>query len=226
MDPLAGRIYDASLPILSGGLVFPGDPRIRISAHRSIARGDPANVSVLRLGSHTGTHVDAPKHFVPDGGSADTIPLERLVGPAVVLDFPEDVTEIGAAQLRAHGLRGSRRVLLRTRNSILLSHPRFTPEYVSLAPDGAEYLLEHGVELVGIDYLSIERFDTTDYPVHRLLLEREVVIVEGLDLSAVPGGAYQLVCLPLRLPGLDGAPARAVLIAQPRAHAPGGGSAP
>jgi arylformamidase len=225
MDPLAGRIYDVSLPIVSGGLVFPGDPRIRISAHLSIARGDPANVSVLELGSHTGTHVDAPKHFLSDGGSADTIPLERLVGPAVVLDFPEDVTEIGAAELRSHDLRGWGRVLLRTRNSNLLSHPRFTPEYVALTPDGAEHLLEHSVELIGIDYLSIERFDTTDHPVHRMLLEREVVIVEGLDLSAVPGGAYQLVCLPLRLAGLDGAPARAVLIAQPRANAPDRGSA-
>ena len=224
VSPLAGRIYDVSVPIAGGGLVFPGDPPIRISVHQSIARGDPANVSVLTLGSHTGTHVDAPKHFLPDGGSADTIPLERLVGPAVVLEIPEDVTAIGAAQLRTQRLRGSRRVLLRTRNSLMLSQPRFTPEYVALAPDGAQYLLERGVELVGIDYLSIERFDTTDYPVHRMLLERGVVIVEGLDLSAVPGGAYQLVCLPLRLAGLDGAPARAVLIAQPHVDTPDTGT--
>jgi arylformamidase len=226
MDRLAGRIYDVSTAIVPDGLVFPGDPRIEISAHLSIAAGDPANVSRLALGSHTGTHVDAPRHFLSAGRPVDTIPLERLVGPAVVLHFPEDVVEVGAAQLSGQRLRGVRRVLLRTRNSARLSRSQFSPDYVALAPDGARYLLEQGVELVGIDYLSIERYGTGDHPVHRMLLEREVVIVEGLDLSAVPSGVYQLVCLPLRLAGLDGAPARAVLIAQPGVAGLGDGSAP
>jgi arylformamidase len=212
MGPILRRIYDVSLPIISDGLAFPGDPQIQISVHQSIERGDVANVSALALGSHTGTHIDAPRHFLPGGGPVDAVPLERLIGPAVVLGLPEQATSIGAAELRPRDLRGARRVLFRTRNSALLSKPRFTPDYVSLAPDGAEYLLERKVELVGIDYLSIERFDSKDHPVHRTLLERQVVIVEGLDLSAVPEGSYELICLPLRLAGLDGAPARVVLI--------------
>jgi arylformamidase len=212
MSAFTGRIYDVSLPISSDGLVFPGDPEIHVSAHLSLARGDPANVSALALGSHTGTHIDAPRHFLRDGAPVDAIPLERLIGPALVLDIPRDVIAIGATQLRSRDLQGIRRVLFRTRNSPLLENPQFTPEYAALALDGAEYLLRRGVELVGIDYLSIERFGSEDHPVHRMLLQREVVIVEGLALSQVPEGRYQFICLPLRLSGLDGAPARAVLI--------------
>jgi arylformamidase len=169
-------------------------------------------VSALELGSHTGTHIDAPRHFFPQGSPVDAIPLDRLIGPALVLDFPSEVGAIGERELRARDLRGARRVLCRTRNSAEWKHHRFTPEYVYLAPDGAEFLVRQGVELVGIDYLSIERFNSEDYPVHRMLLERNVVIVEGLDLSEVSEGDYRLICLPLRLAGLDGAPARAVLV--------------
>jgi arylformamidase len=205
-------IYDVSVPIVDGGVIYPGDPRIRITVHSSVERGDPANVSALELGSHTGTHIDAPRHFFSHGGPVDGIPLERLIGPALVLDFPPEVAAIGAPELRVKDLRGARRVLFRTGNSAAWTQPEFKPEYVYLAPDGAEHLLRHGVELVGIDYLSIERFDSKNHPVHRMLLEREIVIVEGLDLSAVSEGEYQLICLPLRLAGLDGAPARAALV--------------
>ena len=212
MNSIGGRIYDVSLPIVSGGLVFPGDPVIRISPHQAIAQGDPANVSRLAFGSHTGTHVDAASHFLEGGAPVDAIPLDRLIGTAIVLHFPDEVRAVGEAELRSHDLHGIRRVLLRTHNSLVVRRPEFVPDYCYLAPDGAGHLLERGVELVGIDYLSIERHDSGDYPVHRMLLERGVVIVEGLDLSQVPAGNYQLICLPLRLAGLDGAPARAVLI--------------
>jgi arylformamidase len=212
MNPATGRIYDVSRPLHDGGLIYPGDPAIGVRSHSSIARGDPANVSSLAFGSHSGTHVDAPSHFLPGGTAVDTIPIDRLVGPAVVLDLPDAGTAIGAAELMRHDLRDQRRVLLRTRNSALSARSEFTSEYCALAPDGAEYLLEREVELVGIDYLSIEPYGSHDFAVHHLLLERRVVIVEGLDLSAVPAGLYQFICLPLRLEGLDGAPARAVLI--------------
>lgn len=212
MSMSPGRIHDVSRPLRDGGVTFPGDPRIVFRAHSSIARGDPANVTALALGSHSGTHVDAPSHFLAGGGPVDRIPLERLIGPAAVLDLPAELASVGADDLAHQDLRGQRRVLLRTRNSATPPETRFTPEYCALAPDGAEYLLDHGVELVGIDGLSIEGFGSTDFTVHHLLLERGVVIVEGLDLSSVPAGVYQLVCLPLRLEGLDGAPARAVLI--------------
>jgi arylformamidase len=156
--------------------------------------------------------VDAPRHFIEGGESVDRIPLDRLIGPAVVLELPAQEPEIGAAELRSHDLQGMVRVLLRTRNSDLLNRAQFSSEYRALALDAAEHLLSRGVMLVGIDYLSIERFGSEDYPVHRLLLERGVVIVEGLDLSGVAAGSYELFCLPLRLEGLDGAPARVVLV--------------
>jgi len=206
------RIYDISLPVVDGGIRYPGNPPTRVSSVEAIARGDAANVSLVAIGTHTATHVDAVRHFIEGGAAVDEMPLERLIGRALVVTFDDGVTVVGETALRAHALDGHMRVLLKTRNSALLRRPDFVTDYAYLAPDGAEYLLHLGVELVGIDYLSIEQFRSPDHRTHRLLLERGVVIVEGLDLSAVPPGTYDLVCLPLKLAGLDGAPARAVLI--------------
>ena len=207
------RIYDISVPIRSGGLVYPGNPEIDISLQQAVAKGASANVSAIRFGSHTGTHADAARHFFDDGQTVDKIPLERLIGPALLLTFADDVRSVGAAELRAHDIKGQTRVLLRTRNSAFLSQKDFVKDYTYLAPDGAQYLVDQGVELVGIDYFSIEQFHSGHHLTHRTLLERSVVIVEGLDLSVPPPGEYQFICLPLRIEGCDGAPARAVLIA-------------
>jgi arylformamidase len=207
------RIYDISVPIRSGGLAYPGNPEIDITLQQAVAKGAGANVSAIRFGSHTGTHADAARHFFDDGQSVDQIPLERLIGPALVVSFADDVRAVGAAELRAHDLGAHKRILLRTRNSALLSRKEFVPDYTFLAPDGAQFLVDKGVELVGIDYLSIEQFHSGHHRTHRTLLAKSVVILEGLDLSAPPPGVYQLVCLPLRIEGCDGAPARAVLIA-------------
>jgi arylformamidase len=207
------RIYDISVPIRSGGLVYPGNPEIDISLQQAVAKGAGANVSAIRFGSHTGTHADAARHFFDDGQTVDKIPLERLIGPALLLSFADDVRSVGAAELRAHDIKGQTRILLRTRNSAFLSEKQFVKDYTYLAPDGAQYLVDQGVELVGIDYLSIEQFHSGHHLTHRTLLERSVVIVEGLDLSVPSPGEYQFICLPLRIEGCDGAPARAVLIA-------------
>jgi arylformamidase len=207
------RIYDISVPIRSGGLIYPGNPEIEISLQQAVAKGAGANVSVIRFGSHTGTHADAARHFFDDGQAVDEIPLERLIGPALLIAFADDVRSVGAAELKAHDLNGHKRILLRTRNSALLSQKEFARDYTYLAPDGAEYLVDKGVELVGIDYLSIEQFHSGHHRTHRTLLGKSVVILEGLDLSVPAPGEYQLVCLPLRIEGCDGAPARAVLIA-------------
>jgi arylformamidase len=207
------RIYDISVPIRSGGLVYPGNPEIDIALQQAVAKGASANVSTIRFGSHTGTHADAARHFFDDGQSVDKIPLERLIGRALLVSFGDDVRSIGAAELREHDLKGQKRILLRTRNSAFLSAKEFVKDYTYLAPDGAQYLVDQGVELVGIDYLSIEQFHSGHHRTHRTLLERAVVIVEGLDLSAPPPGEYQFICLPLRIEGCDGAPARAVLMA-------------
>jgi arylformamidase len=207
------RIYDISMPIRSGGLAYPGNPEIAITLQQAVAKGAGANVSAIRFGSHTGTHADAARHFFDDGQPVDAIPLERLIGPAMLVSFADDVRAVGAADLEAHDLKGHKRILLRTRNSALLSRKEFVPDYTYLAPDGAQYLVDKGVELVGIDYLSIEQFHSGHHKTHRTLLAKSVVILEGLDLSVPPPGEYQLICLPLRIEGCDGAPARAVLIA-------------
>jgi arylformamidase len=207
------RIYDISVPIRSGGLVYPGNPEIEISLQQAVAKGAGANVSFIRFGSHTGTHADAARHFFDDGQTVDAIPLERLIGPALLLSFPDDLRAVGAADLQKHDIKGHKRILLRTRNSALLSQKEFVRDYTFLAPDGAQYLVDQGVELVGIDYLSIEQFHSGHHKTHRTLLGKSVVILEGLDLSVPAPGAYQLICLPLRIEGCDGAPARAVLVA-------------
>ena len=207
------RIYDISVPIRTGGLVYPGNPEIDISLQQAITKGAGANVSTLLFGSHTGTHADAARHFFDDGQPVDQIPLSRLIGPALLIGFDDSVRAIGADHLRAHDLTGQTRVLLRTRNSSLLASTEFVRDYTYLAPDGAEYLVEQGIELVGVDYLSIEQFRSGHHRTHRTLLERAVVIVEGLDLSVPAPGQYQFICLPLRIEGCDGAPARAVLVA-------------
>ena len=207
------RIYDISVPIRSGGLVYPGNPDIEITLQQAVAKGAGANVSLIRFGSHTGTHADAARHFFDDGQPVDKIPLERLIGPALLVSFADDVRAIGAAELEAHDLKDHKRILLRTRNSALLSQRDFARDYTYLAPDGAQYLVDKGVEVVGIDYLSIEQFHSGHHKTHRTLLAKSVVILEGLDLSAPAPGEYQLICLPLRIEGCDGAPARAVLIA-------------
>jgi arylformamidase len=207
------RIYDISVPIRSGGLVYPGNPEIDIELQQAVARGASANVSTIRFGSHTGTHADAARHFFDDGQPVDKIPLDRLIGPALLLGFSDSIRSVGVSELREHDLRDHKRVLLRTRNSAFLSQTEFVKDYTFLAPDGAQYLVDKGVELVGIDYLSIEQFHSGHHRTHRTLLERSVVIVEGLDLSVPPPGEYQFICLPLRIEGCDGAPARAVLVA-------------
>ena len=215
MSPSRPTIHDISLPIRNGGLIYPGNPAISITAQQAISQGAGANVSRLDLGSHTGTHVDAPKHFFDDGGGVDALSLDVLMGPARLLAFADSVMSIGEAELRAHDLSGVTRVLLKTRNSSWLASgsTEFHPDYTYVAPDGAEYLASLGVQLVGVDYLSVEQFHSGHHRTHRTLLERGIIIVEGLLLSDVPAGNYELRCLPILLSALDGAPARAVLIA-------------
>lgn len=206
------QFYDISVPVRSGGLVYPGNPAISIEPQQSIAKGAGANVSSITFGSHTGTHVDAAKHFFDDGRTVDRLPLDILVGPAILIAVPDNAMMIGMRELEQHDLRGHKRVLIRSRNSGFLLQPDFVRDYTYLAPDAADYLVSLGIELVGVDYLSIEQFHSGHHRTHRTLLQRDVVIVEGLDLSVPPPGEYDLVCLPLRLEGLDGAPARAILI--------------
>lgn len=209
------KIHDVSVPIRDGGLVYPGNPPIHIQLQQAIARGAGANVSEVDFGSHTGTHVDAPRHFFDDGAGVDQIPLDTLIGPATVVTFGDDVRAVTRADLERHDLTGVERLLLHTRNSSFLTQdPAFHQDYTYLAPDGAEHLVALGVKLVGIDYLSIEQFHSGHHRTHLTLLSAGIVIAEGLNLDGIGDGRYELCCLPLRLVGCDGAPARAVLIEQ------------
>jgi arylformamidase len=206
------RVHDVSLPIRSGGLVYPGNPQIDITLDSAVARGASSNLSKICFGSHTGTHIDAAKHFFDDGQTVDQIPLDRLIGPARLVAFDDSVMSVTATDLKKHDLAGQARIIIRTRNSGFNQETEFHTDYTYLAPDGAEYLVSLGVQLVGVDYLSIEQFHSGHHRTHRALLEKSVVIVEGLNLEDVDPGDYDLICLPIRLEGIDGAPARAVLI--------------
>ncbi len=206
------RVIDISVPNGRGQHVYPGDPEPRVDAVRRIAAGDPCNLSLLTLGSHTGTHVDAPYHFLQDGPRLGDVPLDRMVGPALVADL-RGRPAVDAAALRDVPLAAGDILLCRTDNSWRWEKPDFQRDFVYVTEDAAALLVERGVKAIGMDYLSIERFGSPDFPVHHRLLGAGVFVIEGLDLRAVEPGRYMLVCLPLKFPALDGAPARAVLLA-------------
>jgi arylformamidase len=194
-------------------VVWPGDPGVSITQTAHIDQGDTATVSRLELGAHTGTHIDAPAHFIQNGVGVDALNLGTLVGLALVTEAKDaDVLTADVLAELAIPL-GTERVLLRTRNSELWTRDRqeFDTDFVAISEDGARWLVERGIRLIGIDYLSVGPYDEP-VPTHRLLLDAGVVVVEGLDLSSVRPGMYQLVCLPLNVVGIDGAPARAILI--------------
>lgn len=209
------QIFDITLPIHPDMLHWGKQPEVTIV--ESLATGGGSNVTRWLVGAHTGTHVDAPAHFVDGATPVDQIPLDVLCGPALVLDLREVEDQIGAEDLRAAGLTpDARRVLLRTRNSTgaLRATPEDKPtDWTGLAPDGAQLLLDQGVVLVGIDYLTLESPERTEgWETHHLLLPQGMIILEGADLSEVPAGEYELFCLPAKWKDADGAPARTILV--------------
>lgn len=208
--PAAPRFLDVSVPLGTGIPAYPGNPAFELQPVKRIAEGGSSNVSRLVLGTHTGTHVDAPWHFFDDGPGADALALELLIGRARVIQIGRR-GGIGREDLAGAGLREDIRVLLKTANSGFWSGEPFRPDYAHLTEAGAKYLVEQGVKVVGIDYLSIEEFKKPGAPAHRALLSAGVVIIEGLNLAAAEEGAYEMYCLPLRIVGGDGAPARVVL---------------
>jgi arylformamidase len=205
---------DVSVPVRSGMVNWPDNPPIELVRTMDVGKGDPATVSRLSLGVHSGTHVDAPVHFLAGAAGVDAIPLDHLLGEARVLEVG-DGPSIGVAQLRAADPRPGERLLFKTRNSARCwQADRFVPDFVHLSVEGAALLAERSVRTVGIDYLSIAGMHE-GVPTHRALLEKGICIIEGLDLSSVEPGSYEMICLPLRLAGADGAPARVVLRARP-----------
>ncbi|OFW11599.1 MAG: hypothetical protein A3H96_24850 [Acidobacteria bacterium RIFCSPLOWO2_02_FULL_67_36] len=204
------RFLDVSAPLVAGMPTYPGNPEFELQAVKRVAQGGSSNVSRLVMGTHTGTHVDAPKHFFDDGAGVDTLGLDLLLGRARVVEITRR-GGIGAEELVAAGLREDIRVLFKTSNSALWNSSGFHQDYTYLTEAAARYLVDQGVKVVGIDYLSVEQFKKPGAPAHHALLSQGVVIIEGLNLADAEPGMYEMYCLPLRIVGGDGAPARVVL---------------
>jgi arylformamidase len=208
------KTYDISLTITPTMAVWPGDPKPLFERVSKIEEGRNANGSNMSMSVHTGTHVDAPYHFLQDGSTVEKMPLDVLIGRAYVAQLPDSVNVITPAELEAAAIPPrTRRVLIRTRNSKYWSKEptKFQEDFVGVDAAAAEYLVKRGVKLIGIDYLSVAPYKNSK-PTHITLLKAGLVILEGLNLSQVSRGRYNLICLPLKLEGRDGSPARAVLI--------------
>ena len=203
---------DVSVPLHSGMVHWPNDPPIRIERIRDLERGDPCTLSALSMGSHTGTHMDAPLHFIRGGRGLDEMPLSAVIGPARVIAI-RDPDSITPDELRAHRICRGERILFKTRNSARCwTADGFVEDFVYLSTAAAELLAERRVRTVGIDYLSVGGYrEKNGVAVHRTLLGAGIWIIEGLNLSQVRPGVYELLCLPLKIERSDGAPARAVL---------------
>lgn len=203
------KIYDVSVPISPEMPVYPGDPAIQIELRQSMANGDACNLTMLSLGAHTGTHIDAPYHFIEQGIKVDQIPLNLLMGRTCVVELTS--ARIDPQVLKELDLDEHVRLIFKTRNSYMWRSNRFVEDYVYVTPDAAQILVDSGIKLIGIDYLSIEQYGSTTFQTHKTLLGNGVIIVEGLNLAEVEAGDYEMICLPLNLMGCDGAPARVIL---------------
>jgi arylformamidase len=207
------RLYDITVTISARTPVYKGDPGVEIRSFKAISAGSSANVSEITFGVHTATHVDAPNHFIDGGKRVHELDPHKLIGPCRVIDVPRDVTEIQPEHVG--DIHGIDRVLFKSKNSAFWATPEdgFRSDFAYLTPATAQHLIDRGVVLVGIDYLSIEKSGSPGHPVHIALLGGEVVILEGVDLREVPAGDYELICMPLKYDGAtgDGAPARTFL---------------
>jgi arylformamidase len=207
------KFFDITLPLSSDLPAWPGEPVAKVRRIKSINEGDPANVTYLETHVHFGTHLDAPGHFIKDGGMVETLSLDALIGPAWVIDATGEAS-ITAASLEASEIPDSvNRLICKTDNSALWDDPShdFFADFVAISADGAKWIVDRDIKLVGIDYLSVETYHTTDFATHYTLLGAGVIAVEGLDLRMVEPGPYEMTCLPMNIVGSDGAPARVVL---------------
>jgi arylformamidase len=204
------KLIDITVPLDSNLPVYPGNTPFTLEPIKRIARGDSSNVSTLHMSAHAGTHVDAPRHFLDDGGGVDALPIELLCGRARVVEITSR-RGIGPDDLSESDLSEDIRLLIKTHNSRLWGSAEFRSDYIGMTEAGARYLVERGVKVLGVDYLSVEEFKTPGAPAHHVLLGGGTIVIEGLNLRDVEPGTYDLFCLPLRIVGADGAPARVVL---------------
>jgi arylformamidase len=203
------KLIDVTVPLDAKLPTYPGNTPFTLEPTQRMAQGATSNVSAVHMSVHAGTHVDAPRHFFDDGRGADALPLDMLVGRTRVVDVTS--RRIEAADLEPFDLSEDVRVLIKTHNSRLWGDPQFHADFVGVAESGARYLVDHGVKVVGVDYLSVEIYKAPGKPAHNLLLGNGVIVIEGLQLRDVEPGVYDMFCLPLKIVGSDGAPARVVL---------------
>jgi len=204
------KLIDVTVPLDSNLPLYPGNTPFRLEPIKRIAQGDSSNVSTLHLSAHTGTHVDAPSHFFEGAAGVDALPLELLFGRTRVVEITSH-THLGPTELSGVNLSEDIRLIIKTPNSRLWRSPEFRTDYVGVTEAGARYLVERGVKVLGVDYLSVEEFGKAGAPAHHVLLGGGTIVIEGLNLSEVDPGTYEMFCLPLRVVGSDGAPARVVL---------------
>ena len=204
------RLIDVSVPLDAQLPTYPHNTPFSLEPIKRIARGDSSNVSTLHMSAHTGTHVDAPRHFFDQGAGTESLPLELLIGRTRVIEI-DSRTGVAAEDLAPIDLSDDIRVLIKTHNSRLWGSPEFHADYVGVTDSGARHLVEHGIKVVGVDYLSVEKFHNPGAPAHHVLLGAGTIVIEGLNLQEVDPGVYEMFCLPLRVVGSDGAPARVVL---------------
>jgi arylformamidase len=204
------KLIDVSVPLDAQLPTYPHNTPFTLEPIKRIARGDSSNVSTLHMSAHTGTHVDAPRHFFDEGPGTESLSLELLIGRARVIEVTSRAG-VAAADLDAIDFSDDIRVLIKTANSRLWGAPEFHEDYTGVLESGAKHLVEHGIKVVGVDYLSVEKFHNPGAPAHHLLLGAGTIVIEGLDLRGVEPGVYEMFCLPLRVVGSDGAPARVVL---------------
>ena len=193
--------------------VYAGDAPMKFDFLKDMRKGDGFTLSAYSLGAHSGTHMDAPMHFIKDGAPVDRVPLEPLIGPARIIDIPDSVEAINSAELAKHNWKGAERVIFRTRSSLhgWMHTPSFHRDFAYVAPDAAQQLADAGVKMVGVDYISAEQFGAPAPLTHRTLLGKGIPIVEGFQLDSIPAGDYDLIVLPIKVGGHEGAPARAIL---------------
>lgn len=203
--------YDVSVTLTNKTVVYEGDPPIKIEEMSQMAKGDPYNLSLLTFGSHTGTHMDAPKHFCDDRRAVDELSLEYFLGKAKVFDMGT-VNVIDLDSVKNRAIEQGDRILFKTKNSRLMRANVFARDYVYISPEAAQYLVEKEILTVGIDYLTVEQYGVTLPLTHKAFLSHDIVILEGLDLSDVDEGEYELISLPIKLGGGNGSPMRTVLV--------------
>ena len=204
------KLIDVTVPLDSGLPTYPNNTPFSLEPVKRIARGDSSNVSTLHMSAHSGTHVDAPRHFYDEAPGAEALPLDMLIGRARVIEVTSR-TAIAAEDLIRIDLTEDVRLLIKTYNSRLWSSPDFHTDYVGITESGARHLVDRGIKVLGVDYLSVERFRNPGAPAHHVLLGAGTIVIEGLNLIDVDPGIYEMLCLPLRIVGADGAPARVVL---------------